>query len=119
MAPRYVSLTSLISIFLNDRVLPVTLMLAECGRGSILLQSPVTYKVERYQYKRSFEFVKHKDLPVFLLDIVAIATNGKPLLKQSFSHSLIYSTRKAFLKKAVVGLVYKFDEKSYRECLKK
>ena len=31
---------------------------------------------------------------------------------------LIYSTRKAFLEKAVVELVYKFDEKSYRECLK-
>ena len=33
--------------------------------------------------------------------------------------SLIYSMRKAFLEKAVVELVYKFDEKSYRECLKK
>ena len=33
--------------------------------------------------------------------------------------SLIYSTRKAFLEKAVVELVYKFDEKSYRECLKR
>ena len=32
--------------------------------------------------------------------------------------SLIYSMRKAFLKCAVVELVYKFDEKSYRECLK-
>ena len=32
--------------------------------------------------------------------------------------SLIYSTRKAFLEKAVVELDYKFDEKSYRECLK-
>ena len=27
-------------------------------------------------------------------------------------------TRKAFLKKAVAELVYKFDEKSYSECLK-
>ena len=27
------------------------------------------------------------------------------------------STRKAFLEKAMVELVYKFDEKSYRECL--
>ena len=33
--------------------------------------------------------------------------------------SLIYSTRKAFLKCAVAELVYKFDEKSYRECLKR
>ena len=32
---------------------------------------------------------------------------------------LIYSKRKAFLVKAVVELVYKFDEKSYRECLKR
>ena len=29
-----------------------------------------------------------------------------------------YSTNKAFLEKAVVGQVYKLDEKSYRECLK-
>ena len=28
------------------------------------------------------------------------------------------STRKAFLEKAVVELVYKFDKKSYRKCLK-
>ena len=32
--------------------------------------------------------------------------------------SLIYSLRKAFLEKAVVELVYKLDEKSYRKCLK-
>ena len=31
---------------------------------------------------------------------------------------LIYLTRKAFLEKAVVELVYRIDEKSYRECLK-
>ena len=35
------------------------------------------------------------------------------------SKSLIYSTRKAFLEKPEVELVYKFDEKSYHECLKK
>ena len=33
--------------------------------------------------------------------------------------SLIYSTRTAFLEKAVVELVYKFNEKSYCECLKR
>ena len=33
--------------------------------------------------------------------------------------SLNYSTRKAFLEKAVVELVYKFDEKSYCECFKR
>ena len=32
--------------------------------------------------------------------------------------SLIYSTRKAFLEKAMVEL-YKFDEKSYHKCLKR
>ena len=32
---------------------------------------------------------------------------------------LIYAKRKAFLERAVVELVYKFDEKSYRECLKR
>ena len=32
---------------------------------------------------------------------------------------LIYSMRKVFLDHAVVELVYKFDEKSYRECLKR
>ena len=33
--------------------------------------------------------------------------------------SLIYSTRKAFLERAVVELVNKFDKKSYHECLKR
>ena len=33
--------------------------------------------------------------------------------------SLIYSMRKAFLERAVVELVYKFDKKSYRECFVK
>ena len=33
--------------------------------------------------------------------------------------SLIYSMRKAFLEHAVVDLVYKFDEKSYRERFRK
>ena len=32
--------------------------------------------------------------------------------------SLIYSTRKAFVEKVVVELVYKFDEKSYCKCFK-
>ena len=32
-------------------------MLAECGRGSISLQSPVTYQAEMDQCKRSFESV--------------------------------------------------------------
>ena len=31
--------------------------------------------------------------------------------------SLMYSMRKVFLECSVVELVYKFDEKSYRECL--
>ena len=31
---------------------------------------------------------------------------------------LVYSTRKAFLKKAVVELIYESDEKLYCECLK-
>ena len=33
--------------------------------------------------------------------------------------NLIYSMRKVFMECAVVELVYKFDEKSYRECLKR
>ena len=33
--------------------------------------------------------------------------------------SLIYSTRKVFLEKVLLELVYKFDKKSYRECLKR
>ena len=32
---------------------------------------------------------------------------------------LIFSTRKSFLERAVVELVYKFDKKSYCECLKR
>ena len=41
-------------------------MLAECGRGSISLQSSVIYQVETDQCKRSFESVS-PDLPLFLL----------------------------------------------------
>ena len=33
--------------------------------------------------------------------------------------SLIYLMRKVFLERVVVELVYKFDEKSYCECLKR
>ena len=61
-------------------------MLAKYGRGSISLQSPVTYQFE-IECKRSFEFVTRKDLPLFFFDIVAIATNGNSLLKRSSSHS--------------------------------
>ena len=32
---------------------------------------------------------------------------------------LDYAKKKAFLERAVVGEVYKFDEKSYSECLKR
>ena len=39
-------------------------------------------------------------------------------IEQGAQKFLIYSTRKALLEKPVVELVYKFDEKSYRECLK-
>ena len=38
--------------------------------------------------------------------------NGEQIRK-----SFIYTTRKALMEKAVVELVYKFEEKSYRECL--
>ena len=52
-------------------------MLAECGRGSISLQSPVTYQVETDQ-KRSFESVT-PDLPLFLL------TSSRKLFKPLLS----------------------------------
>ena len=63
-------------------------MLEKYGRGSISLQSPATYQSET-ECKRSFEFVTRKDLPLFLFDIIVIATNGKPLLKRSSSYSLV------------------------------
>ena len=63
-------------------------MLAKYGRGSISLQSPATYQFET-ECKTSFEFVMRKDLPLFLFDIIAIATNGEPLLKRSSSNSLV------------------------------
>ena len=44
---------------------------------------------------------------------VTLAEQGAHLIGKS----LIYSMRKAFLEKAVVELIYKFHEKSYRECL--
>ena len=61
-------------------------MLAKCGIGSISLQSPATYQFET-ECKRSFEFVMCEGLSLFLFDIIVIATNGKPLLKMSSSHS--------------------------------
>ena len=42
---------------------------------------------------------------------------GQHLLPKT--DSLTYSTKKAFLEKAVVVLVYKLDKKSYREYLKR
>ena len=46
-------------------------MLAECGRDSISIQSPVTCQVETVSCKRNFEFVTQ--LPLFLFDIIARA----------------------------------------------
>ena len=46
------------------------------------LQKPINLKLSV-----SFEFVTRKDLPLFLFDIVMIATNGKLLLKWISSHS--------------------------------
>ena len=48
-------------------------MLAECGRGSISLQSSVTYQVETDQCKRSFESVYNARLTSIPFDILAIA----------------------------------------------
>ena len=62
-------------------------MSAKYGRGSISLQSPVIYQFE-YECKTSFEFVMRKKLTI-LFDIVGIATNGKPLLKQSSSFTAV------------------------------
>ena len=44
------------------RMIKFYLFLAECGRGSISLQSPVTYQVETDQCKRRFESV----MPTYL-----------------------------------------------------
>ena len=40
-------------------------------------------------------------------------------VEQGVHEILIYSTKKVFLERAVVELVYKFDKKSHGECLKK
>ena len=64
MEPRYIPLTFLIYFrMITFYLLP---MLAECGRGSISFQSPVTYQVETDQCKRNFESVTPA-LPLFLL----------------------------------------------------
>ena len=64
MAPHYISLDYLMYFrMIMFYLLP---MLAECGRGSISLQSLVTYQVETDQCNRSFESVL-PDLPLFLL----------------------------------------------------
>ena len=64
VVPHYISLAYHIYFrMITFYLLP---MLAECGRGSISLQSPVTYQVETVQCKRSFVSVM-PDLPLFLL----------------------------------------------------
>ena len=64
MGPRYISVAYLIYFRVMFYLLP---MLAECGRGSISIQSPVTYQVETDQCKRSFESVMPGVLTLFLL----------------------------------------------------
>ena len=55
MVPCYISLAYLIYFrMITFYLLP---MLAECGRGNISLQSPVTYQVEMDQSKKIFESV--------------------------------------------------------------
>ena len=55
MVPCYISLGYLIYYrMITFYLLP---MLAECGRGNISLQSPVTYQVEIDQCKKNFESV--------------------------------------------------------------
>ena len=44
---------------------------------------------------------------------------GEPGYEARCALSLIDLMKKAFLEKTVVELVYKFDEKSYHECLKR
>ena len=53
-------------------------MLAKYGRGSILFHLQYPIKLKWYECKRSFDFLTHSDIPLFLFDSVAIATNGKP-----------------------------------------
>ena len=60
--------------------------MAKYGRGSISLQSSNLSIYNGMSVKRGFEFVMRKDLPLLLFDIVAIASKGKPLPKQSSSH---------------------------------
>ena len=84
MAPRYISLAYLIYFrMITFYLLP---MLAECGRGSISLQSPVTYQVETDQCKRSFESVMpdcYFSIPFNIL-LIAIQTSSQ---KHNSSHS--------------------------------
>ena len=62
------------------------------------------------------QFTKWRYLPMELCDVILRTNRVRcALIWKSF----IYSTRRAFLEHAVVELVYKFDEKSYCECLKR
>ena len=51
-------------------------------------------------------------------DTIIMPSSDKKEMVSIKRKSTNYSTRKAFLEKAVVKLVYKFDETSHHECLK-
>ena len=66
-------------------------MLAECGRGSISLQSPVTYQVETDQCKRSFESVMPDCVTTIPFDILvtAIQTSSQAFFPSSATILLV------------------------------
>ena len=51
--------------------------------------------------------------------VIIVSSFGQIEQGVHYIGNLIYSLREAFLECAVVELVYKFNEKSYRECLKR
>ena len=52
------------------------------------------------------------------MTIMCVILKTKSKVHIKYLQSLIYSKRKEFLERAAIELVYKFDEKSYRDCLK-
>ena len=83
MAPGYISLAYHIDIrMIKFYLLPICWQSMEEVAFRFYLQKPINLKLSV-----SFEFVTCKDLPLFLFDIIVIATNDKLLLKWISSHS--------------------------------
>ena len=89
----------------------------------LFLQGPVNLKIRAHMLIRFLCLMSNSGCMslMYILHIhIAIFSFVHPLSQnKNLRKSLIYLMRKAFLERAVVELVYKFDKKSCREYLKR